>query len=630
MLEIIFGNVVEVTLTSSIVIILLLTLSKVLNKHFTAKWRYWLWLIIALRLVLPFNFTLASPPVQLPAPEIVNIVYEIPAQHSLPQGAAVSNANPELNNITIDTPVKTANSANDSHFQLTGLLWIIWIAGASIFILWHLFSYALFIRLIKSSCTIVRQTDVVSIYEDLCREMKIKLKMPLMTCKQISSPLVLGIWKQVLLLPDVAFSPQQLKMVLCHELIHVKRRDILYKSLFLLVRAIHWFNPIVHLLAVEANKDVEASCDAAVVENLNISLRKEYSEAILLVIHNCKRSQVVFSTHFGGGKFMIMRRLESLFDMSQKRKGIVPLILIILIIGIIGLCISCNQNPTTAEATETTAAATTTAETTAGSDPKLIGKWIEEIPADIVGLPLDSIEFFADGKTIIAGADNGTYKIVSGKLQCAINHEVYTGDYEINGSKLTIFKDNGEFKVYTKTEATWSDPKLIGKWIEEIPADIVGLPLDSIEFFADGTAIVADFYNGTYKIVDGKLQCAINHEVYAGEYEIDGTKLTIFTDKGEFKDYTKAAANESDPELLGKWVEETAPEVFGLPLDSIEFLTDGKAIIADVYHGTYKIVNGKLQCAVNHAVYTGKYEIDGTKLTIYKDNGELKVYIKES
>ena len=532
MLDVLFRNVIEVTLASSVVIILLLTLSKVLSKNFTAKWRYWVWLIIAIRLALPVNFTFASPPVQLSAPDAV---------------AVLSVMTPEQQSLQLDTapigitnnPASTTDSLANRNFQLTGILSIVWIAGASIFILWQLLSYALFRRLIKSNCKVVNQEDVISIYNDLCLEMKIKRKIPLMTCNQISSPLVLGIRKQVLLLPEVAFTPLQLKMVLCHELIHVLRSDILYKTLFLLVRAIHWFNPIVYLLAVEANKDVETSCDAAVVESQNASLRKEYCKAILLVIDNNRRSQVSFSTHFKGGRFMIMKRLESLFDTRQKRKGIVPFVLIILVISIIGLCVSCDQNIVTTKAPEITTTITS-AETTAESDLKLLGKWVEETAQDITGLPLDSIEFFADGKTIIAGADNGTYKIVDEKLQCSINHEVYTGDYKIDGAKLTIYKDNGEFKVYIKTEmAAESDPRLLGKWVEETALIVFGLPLESIEFFADGKTIIAGTDIGTYKIVDGKLQCSINHEVYTGNYEIDGVKLTIYKDNGEFKVYIK-------------------------------------------------------------------------------------------
>ena len=74
MLVRLFETVVEITLATSVVIALLLLLSKILEKKFAAKWRYWVWLIIAIRLILPFNLSLASPPVQVPTTKIVNLL----------------------------------------------------------------------------------------------------------------------------------------------------------------------------------------------------------------------------------------------------------------------------------------------------------------------------------------------------------------------------------------------------------------------------------------------------------------------------------------------------------------------------------------------------------------------------
>jgi len=150
---------------------------------------------------------------------------------------------------------------------------------------------------------------------------------------------------------------------------------------------------------------------------------------------------------------MIMKRLDNLFDMRIKKKGIVPFIVVILIMGLIGLCVSCRPTTTTTPTTTPTtnkAAATTTTPTdvAAANDPKLLGKWVEEITADIVGLPLDSIEFLADGKMTIADQYQGTYKFVSGKLQVTVGGDVYTGKYEISGTELAIFKDSGESKSY--------------------------------------------------------------------------------------------------------------------------------------------------------------------------------------
>lgn len=95
-------------------------------------------------------------------------------------------------------------------------------------------------------------------------------------------------------------------------------------------------------------------------------------------------------------------------------------------------------------------------------------------------------------------------------------------------------------------ETTVLDPQLTGKWIEENNSIVQGLPYKSVEYLADGTCIVADpdtkgesFLQGTYQIVDGKQQFTFGEQIFAGEYKIEGTKLTIYNDDGESKVYNK-------------------------------------------------------------------------------------------
>ena len=531
MLDIIFGKVVEVTLASSVVIFLLLILSKALARSFTAKWRYWVWLIIAIRLALPVNLTLVSPPVQLPATEIITQLIELlPAQDTSGQTGADSTPTIEPDSAGVENPDVTADPLNNRPVRLADLLRMIWLTGSLLFVVWHVILYVLFLRRIRFSCKAVRQQDLLSLYHGICCEMRIKRPKPLLTSSLVSGPLVLGIWQQQLILPDMAFTPPQMGMILRHELVHIRRRDICYKVLILLVRAIHWFNPLVHLMASEACKAVEASCDTAVVADQDIEFRKDYGKTIFLIINNSRSAQVAFSTHFGGGKNMTLNRLDNLFDMRSKRKGTWLTVLVILIMGITGLCVSCSPR-----------SGATILETQAVNDLRLLGKWIEAVPADIVGLPVDSIEFCQDGTAVIADQHHGTYQTADLKLTCTFYHETYKGKYEVNATKLTIFKDDGESKTYLKLESlTGIDPQLLGKWVEEIPQDIVGLPVNSIEFFVDGSAVIADQYHGTYQTVGVVLHCQFNADEYAGKYEIEGTKLTIHSDDGQSKVYLKS------------------------------------------------------------------------------------------
>ena len=353
MIKNVFENIIEISLSVSVVIALLIALSKLLDKNYTAKWRYWLWLILAIRLIIPVNITLPDPPINISAPEMT-VSGGLAGNHrNILAIGETATVNKPSNENYIPSRIESEHSqksiANNqlssvNNFDITYILTALWIAGTVIFFMYYLIIYFLYRNNVKAWCEPIEEEDILEIYKDVCKEIKINKPIPIMKCKIIESPMVLGFWSTVLLLPDMAIPPHHLKMILRHELIHVKRRDVLYKILILAARAVHWFNPLVHLMAMEANKDVELSCDAAVVENQDINYRKDYSEAILSLIHNGKASKAVFSTNFGGGKRMLKKRFASLFDLRKKRKGIITLVVIVLIISIMGLCISCSQN----------------------------------------------------------------------------------------------------------------------------------------------------------------------------------------------------------------------------------------------------------------------------------------------
>ena len=358
MLEGIFVNLIETTLSVSVVVLLLLVLSKILDKKYSAKWKYWIWLVLAIRLLIPFNITLADPPIQLHASDITKTWTTTATDTSTSSiFSAVLKAWQTPNNL--DSVASEASNDNtrvlnafiSGKFDITRFLMILWLAGVFFLIVSYLITYGLFRKKIKRWCSVVQQQNVLDVFTTVCQEMKIHRQIPLMTCKLVRSPMVIGIFKQILLLPDMTFSSRQLKMILYHELVHVRRRDILYKCLIFTARIVHWFNPFVHLMAAEANKEVEVSCDAEVTLNQNSNFRKEYCNAILETVHNGPGPHAVFSTNFGGGKATLMKRFESLFDMRRKKKGILSFIIIVLIIIIIGICMSCDQKPATTRST---------------------------------------------------------------------------------------------------------------------------------------------------------------------------------------------------------------------------------------------------------------------------------------
>ena len=93
---------------------------------------------------------------------------------------------------------------------------------------------------------------------------------------------------------------------------------------------------------------------------------------------------------------------------------------------------------------------------------------------------------------------------------------------------------------------------------------------------------------------------------------------------------TSAASSIKQADLVGKWTEEDSKIVIGLPIRSVEFCEDGKVIIAEKADGTYKLLDDdKLEVTLIDGVYEGAIKINRKTLTITKDDGASKSYIKE-
>jgi beta-lactamase regulating signal transducer with metallopeptidase domain len=350
MLESLFEHLIEISLSVSVVVLLLLLLSEILNKKYSAKWKYWIWLFLAIRLLVPFNVVLSNPPIRLAAPDAQK-TWTAPASLQPIYTAAIEKKSLGLMDDALVSPAADADAAGSGmdglsasgRFDFVKLIRMIWLAGLLFIIVCQIIIYGLFKKRIRPWCAAISRQDDLKILAAICREMNIRRKIPMMTCKLIKSPMVIGIFKQVLLLPEMTFTPRQMKMILHHELVHIRRRDILYKCLVFAAKAVHWFNPFVHLLEAEADKEVEMSCDSEVTMNQNGIFRKDYCEVILAVVQNGRNPGPVFSTDFGTGKAILRRRFECLLDMRDKKKGILLFVLIVLIVGFIGICISCNQ-----------------------------------------------------------------------------------------------------------------------------------------------------------------------------------------------------------------------------------------------------------------------------------------------
>ena len=319
-----FQNVVEVALSSSVLIAVLLLLLPLIHKKYTAKWRYWVWLVLAVRLLVPFSPSLPRTPIEITPPS-QNIVLSVPMQNAI--------ALP----LTDHTAVAQAAVRT---MTLNEILSIVWVLGIAVFLLYHLAGYFLFKRSVLRFSTPMKDGRTVGVWNETREEMKTGQDIRLLSCKKVKSPMMTGFFHPMLLLPDFHYSEDDLKIILKHELIHYKRKDIWYKLVLICANAVHWFNPLVYLMTAMSNKDIEMACDSEVIRGSDTAFRKQYSETILSTIQKGNQRRLAFSTNFYGGKKTMKERFINIFDMSKKRKGIAALCAISVIVVISGAAIA--------------------------------------------------------------------------------------------------------------------------------------------------------------------------------------------------------------------------------------------------------------------------------------------------
>ncbi|QHQ61915.1 hypothetical protein Ana3638_14915 [Anaerocolumna sedimenticola] len=325
MLTEIFRNLINVSITTSILIGILILLLPLLRKNYTAKWRYWVWLVIAVRLLIPLNLPIPKPPIEISVPS-QNVDIKIPLLKPV--------TTPAPHYFTAPPAVKERNI--EKSISITEILVTVWLLGIVLFILYYIGGYIVFRNSVKRLIRPVKDNRVLDLFSGIKKELKVTKNVRLYSCKKGISPMMTGFFNPVMILPDYELENDSLGLILKHELIHYKRKDIWYKGLVLLANGIHWFNPLVYLMKNQSEKDLEMVCDSEVIKDRDIAFKRKYSETILLAVHQGNIHNTAFSTYIHGGKKTMKKRFTNIFDKGKKKPGIAALCLILAAVCLIG------------------------------------------------------------------------------------------------------------------------------------------------------------------------------------------------------------------------------------------------------------------------------------------------------
>ena len=320
-----FPIVCNMSLTASVVILAVLAV-RLLLRRAPKVFSYALWAVVLFRLLCPVSVTSAvslmgalGAPAQERTqrtsaveyvPADIMIRSTAPAVTQLPQPPLPA----ETGGAVSDAPADTAPAAvpamsfNEPVFILT----LIWLAGMVLLLAYSLVSL---LRLRRRLVGTVRLRDNIYLAD------------------HIPSPFVMGLFRPKIYLPSTLTETER-GYILRHEQYHIRRRDHLVKFLSFLALCIHWFNPLVWAAFVLSGKDMEMSCDEAVVRELGEDIRADYSTS-LLSLATGRRIVAGMPLAFGEGD--TGSRIRNLLNWKRPQPWIIAVCAVVCV-GLIALC----------------------------------------------------------------------------------------------------------------------------------------------------------------------------------------------------------------------------------------------------------------------------------------------------
>lgn len=296
------------SVTMSALALFYMAVTLLLTKRYSAASRYYTWIIVVIGFIIPFR------------PQFNNAIVKV----DIPSNAVVSNI--QIGSGTsVTAPFENALSSALPTISLWQIAAVVWFVGMVIFFGYHVIKHYRFLKLAARWSERITDEQILTLMQSLKSQMDLSKNIGLQFCDSIGSPMMIGFIHPRILLPKTDFAKDELCFILKHELVHYQRKDLWYKCLVLIATAIHWFNPIVYLMAKAIDIQCELSCDEKVVRGANTDIRLYYSETIIGVVRYQSKLKTALSTNFYGGKKGMKKRVFSIMDMSKKKVGIAVL-----------------------------------------------------------------------------------------------------------------------------------------------------------------------------------------------------------------------------------------------------------------------------------------------------------------
>lgn len=288
----------SVSVSASFLILFLMVCRPLYQKRFSRRWQYYIWLVVIVRLVLPWN----------PGNGLVGQFFQEKRLETWlgqvmevqKESGQVTQSQKESGQMLEEIAAETAQNSSmqensqDGTFKEPPVLemyqkmhmflqniWVLWLSVAFVLLIRKVIIYQSFVKFLKAGCTAVEDMEQLEALGKLMEQNHIRRMTGLYTNSLTASPLLIGFVHPNIILTKAQLSDTDFHYTILHELTHYKRRDMFYKWLVQFVVCLHWFNPLVYWLEREISRRCELSCDEAVMKNLDAQGRRDYGDTLL-------------------------------------------------------------------------------------------------------------------------------------------------------------------------------------------------------------------------------------------------------------------------------------------------------------------------------------------------------------
>ena len=316
----VFSAVLNMSITASIAILVVL-LARIMLKQAPKIFSYALWAVVLFRLLCPVSLTsgvslmglFPVPTTETGRMEYVSLDVPDTERQAITDDVPASDHNQAVEHDV--EPSIAEGTAAGSIDVLASIVSMVWICGVAVMLMFHL------LQLIR-----LRRKLIGSI----------PLKDNIYLADYISTPFVMGLIHPKIYLPS-AMSEAEQSYIIQHEKHHIHRCDHVIKLLAFAAVCIHWFNPLVWLAFALSSRDMEMSCDEAVMKQMDRDIRADYASS-LLQFSTGKRVIIGAPLAFGEGD--TKERIENI--MKYKKPTIMVVVLAVIVCVGLTACLSSN------------------------------------------------------------------------------------------------------------------------------------------------------------------------------------------------------------------------------------------------------------------------------------------------